>query len=460
MPRSVWYRSPRWMPSVSAATAEGWSPAGAKSDTIRKGGTRSMLPTTSDNYRGPVTSGDRRWTLYPAAIIIAVLLAVVIASATAQGADSVRGRLGGDFIEFYGAGRIVVDGDADELYSPTRQARAQADLVAEDETGQGVLFAYPAVVAGPYAALARLDYRVAYLVNTAAMLVAFAIAILLLRPRLSGLRDRRHHLAAAALGLTFLPMFVGLTVGQNTGFTLLALVAVWWGLDTGRHGWAGLAAGLLLVKPQLALPVIGLLLLARWWRAVGGAVVGAALVWLGSAAVAGPGWMSPWFDLATSIGTVDRGTNLPNEVSSLGVAQALLGRDSSVAAVLGVTGAALVALVLIHTLRRHRRVDELTAALVLPSLLLIAPHALYYDAGLLLVSVGALVPRLPAERRLAVLTVWWLAGFGHLAAEPLGVEPVAALVIATWLWAVRETRRAASTSDGRHPDHSVRLAGR
>lgn len=426
--------------------AVGWSPAGSKSDTILKGGTRSMLPRRSDNYRGLVTSGDRRWTLYPAAVIIAVLLAVVIVAVTARGADGVTGQVGGDFPEFYGAGRIVADGDAEELYRPARQVEAQADLVAEDEKGQGVLFAYPAAVAGPYAALAQLDYRAAYLVNTAAMLAAFALAMFLLRSRLSALRDRRFQLAGAAYALTFLPMFVGLTGGQNTGLTLLALACVWWGLETGQHRWAGLAAGVLLVKPQLAITVIGLLVLAGRWRAVQGAVAGAVVVWIASAMVAGPGWMSPWLDLATSIDTVDRGSNLPNEVSSLGVAQAILGRESSVAEVVGVTGAAVVAVVLILCLRRRRPVDDLTVALVLPSLLLIAPHALYYDAGLLVVSMGALVPRLPERWRLPVLMVWWLAGLAHLGAARLGVEPVAVLVLGTWLWAVRETLVAPAAS--------------
>ena len=46
MPRSVWKRSPRWMLSVSAAMAVGWSPAGSKSDTILNGGT--VVDATDD----------------------------------------------------------------------------------------------------------------------------------------------------------------------------------------------------------------------------------------------------------------------------------------------------------------------------------------------------------------------------------------------------------------------------
>ena len=37
MPSRVWYRSPLAMPSLSAAMAAGWSPAGSNSETIRNG---------------------------------------------------------------------------------------------------------------------------------------------------------------------------------------------------------------------------------------------------------------------------------------------------------------------------------------------------------------------------------------------------------------------------------------
>jgi len=386
------------------------------------------------------------------AIIAAVLLAIVIATVSARGADSISGQLGGDFGEFYGAGRIVAAGDGQHLYDPSRQAAAQADLLAADEPPGGVLFAYPAVVAAPYAALSHLDYRLAYLLNTVAMLGAFALALRLLRPRLALLQTARHRPAAAAFALTFLPLFVGLTGGQNTGLTLLALAVIWWGLDTGRPEWAGLAAGLLLIKPQYALTIIGLLGLTRRWRAVGAAIVGGAVVWIGSALVFGPGWLAKWFHLATSIGTIDKGANLPNEVSWLGLAQVAFGRDSHLAVLLGLGAAGLTGLILLWCLHHRPRVDALSVAVVLPSLLLIAPHALYYDAGLLVVSLGALVLTLPARRRLLVLALWWLAGLGHLVASTWGVDPVAGIVIATWLWAVREATRSSPVDTDRALD--------
>jgi hypothetical protein len=58
------------------------------------------------------------------------------------------------------------------------------------------------------------------------------------------------------------------------------------------------------------------------------------------------------------------------------------------------------------------------------------------------VSLGILASTAPAARRPWLLGAWWLAGFGHAVAGDLGVEPVAALVVVTWLWAVREALRA------------------
>jgi hypothetical protein len=54
MPSSVWYRSPLTMPSLSAATAPGWSPAGSNSDTILKG---TFFKAIADRlYRRGVTT--------------------------------------------------------------------------------------------------------------------------------------------------------------------------------------------------------------------------------------------------------------------------------------------------------------------------------------------------------------------------------------------------------------------
>lgn len=378
-----------------------------------------------------------RWRTYPLAIIGAIVGAVVLVVVTSDGSDTLTGRLGGDFVEFYAAGQIVSEGGGDQLHDVDRQIEAQSQYWGED--GSIILFAYPPVVAGGYAAFAALDFRLAYLIHTLAMIAALGASLLVLRSLLPILASEHHRLAAMAFTLTFFPMFTGVTLGQNTALVLLAGSGVWWGLHH-RHEWvAGLATGLLFLKPQYGVPLLGLLVLARRWSAATVAAGTGVALWAGSAVVAGVGWTGPWLDLIGSLSEIDQGANLHNEVSFLGLAEVALGAGSSMALAIAVVAGAATVAALLWRLWNRPVLDQRTVALVLPTLVLIAPHSLYYDVGLLVVSVGALITTVAERHRPLVLALWWLAGLGHLGASALGVEPVALLVVVTWAWAWRAT---------------------
>ncbi len=373
-----------------------------------------------------------RFRTYPLVVLAGVALAVVLA--TSSGTPS--GRLGGDLPEFIAAGRIVAQGDGSDLYDPARQLETQDELRAGTDTSGAILFAYPPVLAAPYALLDGLGYRTTYLIHTAVMVAALLAITRLLAGRLPLLAGRDWMPFGLAFSVTFLPLFIGTFNGQNTPVVLLALVLVWVNLADDRELVAGFVAGLALMKPQYGLVIIVLLVLGRRWRAVVGACGGAAGVWFGSALVAGVGWVPRWLDLVTSLSDVDRGANLSNEVSWWGLAEAFLGRGSAVAAALGVVGIAVTGALLVTCLRGRRIDDPRVPAVVLPSLLLMAPHALYYDAGMLVVALAALLASVPPGRRSLVLGAWWAAGLTHAASGTLGVEPVSLLVIGTWLCAV------------------------
>lgn len=382
------------------------------------------------------------WRLrtYPRVVLLALGLAVLVVVAGADGDAALTGTIGGDLPEFVGAGRIVAEGDGIQLYDPERQIAAQAGLWPEGE-GSAILFAYPAALAGPYAALDALDYRLVYLVHTAAMLAALVVAARLLVDRLPLLAGRSWIPLGLAFSLTFLPMFIGVFNGQTTALVLVLLVATWAALQDGRELLAGVAAGLLLLKPQYGVVIIGLLVLARCWRAVAGAAIAGVGLWAASAVLAGPGWVGRWWDLVRGLSDIDGGANLGNEVSPLGLAELVWGQGSTTATIVGLGLSAVVAVALVASLRGLDLVDPRVPALVLPSLLLIAPHALYYDAGVLVVALAAVLPTIDPSRRAAVAALWWAFGFTHLAAGAVGVEPVALLVVATWAWALRSRWR-------------------
>jgi hypothetical protein len=368
------------------------------------------------------------------AILIALGVAFAVVVLSGSGSEAVSGRLGGDYPSFYAAGQVLVE-DPSELYDVEAQARAQAGLFGADTDGGQLYFAYPSVFAIPYAGLAQLPYRASYVVHTLFMVGLLVLGLHLLRPLVS-LIDR-HFLPCVVASLVFYPMFTGVTGGQNTAVTFVLLAWFFRALADDEDVAAGLAVGLLLFKPQYALPLIGLLLVVRRWRAAGVALAGGVVVYLVGAALQGWGWGTRWLDTVRWLAEVDAPFNTHNAVSWLGVAEAVFGVGSAAAIVVGWSLALATAGALAVAWHRDRlRHPALVVALTVPAILLIAPHAIYYDAGILLMSLAVLSASV--ERSGAVR--WAVAGLYLVAvaqvwSPTLGVSPVWLVVLAVLAWA-------------------------
>ncbi len=368
------------------------------------------------------------------AVLFAMGLAIALVVATADGPDAVSGGLGGDYPSFYAAGDIVggdVGIDPERFYDPRTQFDAQVPVLPSDAEGN-LFFAYPAFFVAPYAVLSSLGFVTSYLVHTLLMAGAVLLAFRLLRPCSVTIRDRG--VETLAVALSFYPLFRGVTGGQNTALSLLAFAVIWRSLHDGREVPAGIAAALLLFKPPLALPVIGLFLLGRRFVALASAACTAIGLYGIGAVLTGPSWPSAWADAIAFLDDVDTPFNVQNFVSLPGSAEAVFGIDSTAATVVGFGLAAGVALVLSALwLRRGHDVDVLVAAAVAGSLL-ISPHALYYDAGILVLVGVMIADRRPEWRRWLVLG--WAAGLTHLAADALGADPLVTVVVAAFALAV------------------------
>lgn len=374
-----------------------------------------------------------RWRTYPRAIVATVIVAVLIVSLNTSEEDTLPDQFGGDLTVYFSAGEIVRSGDGHRLFDLDRQAEAQAGYW-ENETSR-ILYVYPPILAAVYAPLTGLGYQAVYLIHTAVMLGALFLSVRLLGSLVPWMADPTRRLAALAFGLAFLPLFVGSMIGQNTALVVLAVTSVWWGLERRRDAVAGLAAGLLLLKPQYGVPVVGLVFLARRWTAFGAAVATGAAIYATSALVSGPAWVADWWELAGKLSTVDQGANLTREVSILGMAETFLGSGSSVAFGIWVVGLGVVVGAVLWRLRQRPMLDPYALALVPPMLVLIAPHSLYYDAGVLLLSLAVLLTTVAPARRTLVLATWLAGGAAYLLHDLLGFQPVALLVLATLTWA-------------------------
>lgn len=365
------------------------------------------------------------------AVLLAVGLGLVLQIATADGPDAVSGGVGGDYASFYAAGGVV-RGDLglspERLYDPPTQFEAQEPVLRSDSEGN-LYFAYPAFFVAPYVALSALQFGLSYLLHTAFMAGALLGSLVLLRPMVSVVRS--HLLEVFAVALTFFPLFRGVTGGQNTALSVLLIAIVWRSLHDDREVRAGMAAALLLFKPPLALPFLGALILARRWRAVGSALTMATALYLVGALVTGPSWPSRWLDAVRYLDRVDTPFNVQNFVSVPGAAEAIFGIDSTAATIFGF-GLAAVAVVVVSC-AWLRGVGDLDGriALTTAGALLISPHALYYDAGLLVLVGLVLLDRNRVLRRW--WPVLWAFGFAQLAADALGVSPLVLPVVGAFL---------------------------
>lgn len=393
------------------------------------------------------------------AVLVALAVAVIVASisgaglGSADGSSTSDGRLGGDFPAFYAAGSIVYAGDVDELYDPARQEFEQLELGIDGY----LAFAYPPHVAAAYAPLAALDFQAAYLVHTVFMALCFVGALMVLSRHVRLLVRWRWPLLAA--GFTFYPLFTAVGGGQNAPLTMLLLALVWRGVQDDRPALMGIAAGLLLYRPQYALPVIGLLLLSRQGRAVAWATLVGALTWATTALLLGVGWVTTWFDQVIPFVERDAEVNAPNSISILGFLQAAWGADVTAAVAVGAVLAAGVVLVLMWLWANPSRfsIDSRMGALAI-GVTLISPHTMFYDASLVVLAGIALLaaadraPEAVAHQvaigRTKVIALVWAAALLHVVSDGFGATPLALVVVACFVaFVIQAVHETASRSE-------------
>ncbi len=385
-----------------------------------------------------------RLRVYPRVLLAAMALALAIGLFGGQGAAIVTGRLGGDFAEFYGIGRMVGHSPLPEaagLYDPKRQRAAQADLMPDGKAGF-IPFAYPPQFALPYAVLAALPYRAAFAVHLAIMAGLLFTAVAL-SCRESG-RLRGVVPAVFCAAALFHPLLRALLGGQNTPLTL-ALMAGAWALERrGRPILAGLCLAVLCYKPQFGLGLLGLYLLAGRWRMGLAGMAGAGLVFVGNTLLFGPDWTERWLAYAQWVVSTSLSMEGEKAVSFVGVCRALLPASPNAALILGYGLAAATAVLCgaVFWSLRHRPASLAHLGLAGAGLVLVAPHAYFYDAGLLLFAGLALCDS--GRRNAAVLVLGlWLAGTAQVAAPALGFSPLFPAALACfWLMLVPLPGRA------------------
>jgi hypothetical protein len=360
---------------------------------------------------GPLALPPKRVRLW--AVALAVIGLVPIDTAIVNG--------GSDWPAFWAAGATV--GTPDLVDGARHSAWQMAHGVAVD------YWRYPPAVAYAFAPLSHLPMWCGFVIMTLLMLALVGVAGLLLA--------RIFELPASVtllLAFAWTPTAASADIGQNA---TVAVVLALWTIDALRRDSsleAGLAAGLMLYKPTLGLPIVGLLLLRAHWRSLAVAAGVGVLWYLASVAAAAADWawpiswwtgMQPWLgpDL---IHNADKAVSLPG----------LLGRLPGVPLWLPAGCGAVIVLLALRGLRRALIVEAGAAACLLA--MAAGPRVWGYEAGLMLpILAWAIAGGLsePWRTRLVFLAVpmglFWLVSY-YTAVS--GVALVVIVATAMWLW--------------------------
>jgi hypothetical protein len=210
------------------------------------------------------------------AIALAVMMWIfaAVVSFTGAGDRGIAGPLkGADFVQFYTLGHLAADHRLSAMYDMVALHEAQAALVP----ASGVdLYppVYPPQIPALFIPVRGWSYQGALFAWTALTIVGYGLIVWSAWRRVAGvLSDRVFVVAAAA---AFPPFWSLVLHGQVTVLVLAAFWAGWLALERRRRFLAGVAFGMLAIKPQFGIPLAVVVLTSGEWAMMLGAITAVA----------------------------------------------------------------------------------------------------------------------------------------------------------------------------------------
>jgi alpha-1,2-mannosyltransferase len=200
--------------------------------------------------------------------------------------------LGGDYIAFHTAGRLVLNGQSALLYEHAAVSEAEDGLLGGRLPGFYDAYRNPPFFALAFVPLAPLELLPGFLVWTLVSLACLFVALWLLVREVPSLKPRWRGLVI--LVFAFAPVYFGIIDGENATVSLLLYVLMYRALVRDQSELAGLWAGLGLFKPQLFIVFPLVFVATRRWRALLTCALTALVLATLSLAMAGPAGLQQW----------------------------------------------------------------------------------------------------------------------------------------------------------------------
>ncbi|MEQ8935441.1 MAG: glycosyltransferase family 87 protein, partial [Amphiplicatus sp.] len=312
-----------------------------------------------------------------------------------------NGVIGSDFLAFYTAGEFAASGEALRAYD---QAAFNAALKARAPLDHlGLMWQYPPSVFFLTAALTLLPFKASYI-----LWVGFGWAVMALTLRHIGFHGRTLRLLALS------PLAAPIVVSGQISFLTGAALALAAYKPKTRWFIAGIAAGLLTLKPQLGLLIPLAYVAVGAWRAILVAAAIALLVHAPSLLVFG---LDGWSDFFMAVGRLNADVTgaavntPPDGMATLFGQLRVLGVPSAIATPLQYGFAACVAASVFLVWRSDRATPLAKAAALCAGAILASPYAYSYEMTALVLPAAFLAAAAPGlrSRNAFFLTGAWVA---------------------------------------------------
>jgi hypothetical protein len=168
-----------------------------------------------------------------------------------------------DFPLYYGAARIINDGNGTHLYELEVQRQYQKEFRPAG-SDRDLPFNHPPYELLPLLIPAKFSFPVAHVVWSALNLALLALVMV----RIWLFIEPKHRALSALMLFAFFPTLTALKMGQDSIITTYLLVETFVTLTRKQFAKAGGLLALGLYKPQFVLPLLGILALRRKWQCV------------------------------------------------------------------------------------------------------------------------------------------------------------------------------------------------
>lgn len=351
------------------------------------------------------------------------------------------GSVGSDFLAFWGAGRLQLNGPAARVYDLAAEQGAQA----ASGTGQMVAYVNPPPYLFLTAPLGLMPFAAAWIVWA---LAGWALWFVVARRVLPNGGPKADWAASLAI-LAFPAAYLSASHAQNGFITGALLIAAVLALPRSQV-LSGALFGLLVIKPHLALLVPFWLAAGRKWNAIAAAAASAALLSLASLLVFG---IDTWraypqsFAVSSTLMAQTSGEFFMRMCTPYAMLRILIG--PGMVAALGQGAITLVTGALACLYWRRAPSDEAAGAMLLAATALASPYLFSYDLPFLAMPVFWLVGMGQCKgwrpwKKLALVAIWAAPLATRAAALPLGLNlmPLAAALLVWLVWTTRAPPKA------------------